>query len=232
MAEHWLDRQTMLIGAQASKRLGAARVAVVGLGGVGGAAAEALARSGVGNLFLLDRDVFEPSNLNRQILATTAVIGCPKSAAARERVLSINPLAQVTARQNTFSENDDGGLVDFAPGWVIDAVDSVSAKLVLIERCKEHGIHIISSMGTGNRLEADFAIGGLAQSAASGCPLARVMRKELKKRGIDDLTALYCKSPPIKTGARVPGSVSYVPPIAGFMLAGYVIRAIIQDAGT
>lgn len=225
-----LDRQTKLIGRAATARLQAAKVAVIGLGGVGGATVEALARSGVGRLYLLDRDVFEVTNLNRQILATLDTLNRPKAQVARERVLSINPDAQVDAVQHAFTKETADSLFDFEPDWVIDAIDNITAKINLIEACTERGVPVISSMGTGNRLDSDFAIGDMTDTTTSGCPLARVMRRELKKRGIYKVTALYCKTPPIETGVRAPASISYVPPIAGFMLAGHVIRAIIADS--
>lgn len=224
--DHWLDRQTKLIGEAATERIKSARVAVIGLGGVGGAALEALARCGVGSLYLLDRDVFELSNINRQILATVETIGRKKSAVAKERVLSINPDAQVTTVCAALDEEQLENLFEFSPDWVIDAIDNVTAKLELIAACKERNVPIICSMGTGNRMHSDFAVGDMSETVTSGCPLARVMRRELKKRGIREVTALYCTTPPIETGMRAPSSIAFAPPVAGYKMAEYVINCI------
>lgn len=226
----WLDRQTQLIGPASTARLQGSRVAVIGLGGVGGAALEALARAGIGQLFVMDCDVFQPTNINRQLLATVETLGRPKAEVAKERVLAINPGAEVTVSARAFGDDETGGLFEFAPDWVIDAIDSVTAKGALIETCYRRDIPILSCMGTGNRVHADFVVGPMLATAASGCPLARAMRRELRRRGVEleRTTALFCETPPVESGARTPASISFVPPAAGFMLAGYVIREIVQ----
>ena len=225
----WLDRQNNLIGPEQSSRLEGARIAVIGLGGVGGAAAEALARCGVGELFLMDGDVFNETNLNRQILCTRKDIGRPKAEVARERVGSINPECRVTAVNGTLGrDNVEELLSGFGPDCVIDAVDQVTAKLLIIEGCKTNGVHVVSSMGTGNRTDAgSFRIGDISETAGCGCPLARVMRRELRARDISGIDVLYGADAPVHTGNRVPASISFVPPVAGYLIAGHAVRTFL-----
>ena len=221
----WLDRQINLIGTEQSSRLEEARIAVIGLGGVGGAAVEALARCGVGSIFLMDGDVFDETNLNRQILCTRRDIGRPKAEVARERVESINPECRVTAVNEVLGRDNVGILDGFRPDCVIDAVDQVTAKLLIIQWCKENGVHVVSSMGTGNRIDAgSFRIGDITDTSGCGCPLARVMRRELRARGITGVDVLYGKEAPLRTGDRVPASISFVPPVAGYLIAGHAVR--------
>ena len=225
----WLARQRMLVGDDGCEKLKNARVAVIGLGGVGGAAFEALVRAGVGHLFAMDRDVFDETNLNRQLLATRDTVGREKAQIAAQRALSIDPNVDVHACVETFCEQTQQLLLDFEPDYVVDAIDMVSAKLLLIGLCRQNGIPLISSMGTGNRLTASFAIGTIGDTAGCGCALARVMRRELKKRGLSDVTVLYGTAPPLETGQRTPGSVSFVPPVAGYLIAGHVVRQLLGD---
>ena len=230
MEANWLARQDRLIGPEASEKLQNARVAVIGLGGVGGAAAEALCRCGIGHLLLLDCDVFDVTNLNRQILATRAAIGRPKCEVARERVLSVNPACDAAAKNVRLGPENLAEVFDFAPDFVVDAVDCVTAKLALIAACAERGVPVVTSMGTGNRLSAaSFTVGNLEGSAGNGCGLSRVMRHELRKRGLQGVPALYAKTPPGKPldGGRTPASISFVPPVAGYLLAGYVVRRLL-----
>ncbi|MEA4912152.1 MAG: tRNA threonylcarbamoyladenosine dehydratase [Oscillospiraceae bacterium] len=224
----WLARQRMLVGDGGCEILRGARVAVIGLGGVGGAAFEALVRAGVGHLLAMDRDVFDETNLNRQLLATRETVGCGKAQTAAARALSIDPTVDVRALCETFGESTQQQLLDFRPDYVVDAIDMVSAKLLLIELCGHNGIPIISSMGTGNRLTASFVVGDIRETAGCGCALARVMRRELKKRGVENVTVLYGTAPPLETGQRTPGSVSFVPPVAGYLIAGYVVRQLLD----
>lgn len=232
--ENWLIRQEMLIGKNAAQSLINARVAVIGLGGVGGAALEAIARCGVGNIFAMDYDVFEASNLNRQILAFADTVGIAKSDIAAIRVKAINSDVEVTAVNKRFCAETAHLLAEFRPDFVIDAVDSVTAKLEIIELCKEHEIPVISCMGTGNRLDAGlFKIGDISDTAnGCGCPLARVMRRELRRRGITDVTVLYDTAVPLESESegRTPGSISFVPPVAGYLMAGYVGRMLIKQS--
>ncbi len=222
----WLDRQRRLIGDEATFALEKAKVAVIGVGGVGGAALEAVVRAGIGHILVIDCDVFDETNLNRQIIATRGEIGKSKADVARLRALSINPNADVTAKNIRISEETVNEVVDYRPDFVIDAIDSVSAKLALIEVCSKNDIPIISSMGTGNRTDCGgFIIGSIEETAGCGCPLARVMRRELKKRNISGVAVLYNKNAPLDAdGERAPASISFVPPVAGYTMAGYVIR--------
>ena len=223
----WLARQRMLLGDGGCAQLKNARAAVIGLGGVGGAAFEALVRAGVGHLLAMDCDVFDETNLNRQLLATRACIGRPKAEVARERALSIDPSADVLALDERLGEETAADVLAFRPDVVIDAIDMVSAKLLLIGLCRDNGIAVISSMGTGNRLTASFAVGDIADTAGCGCALARVMRRELKKRNIAGVPVLYSTEAPLETGQRTPGSVSFVPPVAGYLLAGWAVRKLL-----
>ena len=230
------SRTELLLGREAMERLARARVAVFGLGGVGGYAAEALVRGGVGALDLIDSDRLSLTNLNRQILATHRTLGRYKADAARERALEINPEARVEAR-TVFYGPDTAGLFDFAQyDYVVDTIDTVTGKLALIERARAAGAPIISCMGAGNKLDPSaFRVADIYETSV--CPLARVMRKELKRRGVRRLKVVYSQEPPRNPeGAlyqeslegeirrQLPGSVSFVPAAAGLVLAGEVIR--------
>ena len=230
------SRTGLLLGEQAQERLQKARVALFGLGGVGGYTLEALARSGIGELHLIDNDCFSLSNLNRQLLATHATVGRPKVAVAKERVLDINPDA-VVHTYPIFYTPDTADQLDFSDfDYVIDAIDTVSGKLSLIERAFAAGVPVISCMGTGNKLDpAGFICTDLSKT--SMCPLARVMRRELGKRGIRHMKVVYSQEEPLTPvgweeeaaaiGKRqIPGSVSFVPGAAGLILAGEVIKDI------
>ena len=230
------SRTELLLGREGMERLARARVAVFGLGGVGGSAVEALARSGVGKLELIDSDRLSLTNLNRQILATHRTLGQFKADAARERVLDINPEAEVRARR-VFYGPDTAGDFDFAQyDYVVDAIDTVTGKLALIERAQAAGTRIISCMGAGNKLDpAAFRVADIYETSV--CPLARVMRKELKRRGVRRLKVVYSLEPPrAPEGAlyqeslagevrrQVPGSSAFVVAAAGMILAGEVVR--------
>ena len=227
---HWLDRELALIGRENMDAIYGSCVAVVGLGGVGGAAFEALVRAGVGRIIAVDCDTVDVTNLNRQILATADTVGIKKTEAAVLRARSINPDCEVIALDARIGRDNASLITDLSPDWVIDAVDSVTAKLAIIKDCREKGIGIVSCMGTGNRV----AVGGFvfltaAETAGSGCPLARVMRRELRKLGLDDTTVLCNTAPAVQIGTRTPASISYGPPVAGYMLAGYVICNLMPD---
>ncbi len=231
--EDWQARQNMLIGKTNTEKLKNSKVAVVGLGGVGGASVEALARAGVGNLLLIDGDTISESNRNRQLIATTETIGEAKTEAWKNRVRSINPVANVHTAYKMVGNGEDCGLLEFQPDYMIDAIDMISAKLFLIELCKTSNIPFISCMGTGNRLSASgFTVADIASTA--GCPVARVLRKELKNRNIQGVPVLYNPTPTDasaveeENGRHAPGSISYVPPVAGFMAAEYVIQKLIE----
>ena len=237
--EDMFSRTRMLLGDQAQERLGKARVAVFGIGGVGGHAVEALARSGVGALDLIDSDRVVLSNLNRQIVATRDTLGMLKVEAAKARVLSINPDCQVRTYP-IFYLPETADQFDFtAYDYVVDAIDTVAGKLQLIEAAKAAGTPIISSMGAGNKLDPTaFRVADISETSV--CPLARVMRRELKKRGIEHVKVVYSTEPALSpapaeepTGRRAtPGSVAFVPSVAGLILAGEVIKDIIKNTQT
>ena len=219
-------RTEMLLGEEKQNCLQNAHVAVFGIGGVGGYAVEALARAGIGTLTLVDRDTVSESNLNRQIIALTNTIGRDKVDVMKERIALINPECNVDARK-CFYLPDTADSFDFTEyDYIVDAVDTVTAKLELVARAKEAGTPIISCMGTGNKLDpSQFEIADIRKTSV--CPLARVMRRELKKRGIEKLTVLYSKEKPIDVGGALPGGISYVPATAGLLIAGKVIRDLI-----
>lgn len=233
MLEQFL-RTEMLLGSEAIRRLQKARMAVFGLGGVGGYAVEALARSGVGSLDLIDSDTVSVSNLNRQLLATHSTVGMLKVDAARNRVLDINPDC-IVRTYPVFYTPDTAGQFDFTQyDYIVDAIDTVTGKLALVERAKAADTPIICSMGTGNKLDASaFRVADISKTAM--CPLARVMRKELSKRGIRHLKVVYSQEEALTpTGweeeaaalgkRQIPGSVAFVPGAAGLLLAGEVVR--------
>ena len=228
------SRTELLLGSDAMERLYKARVAVFGIGGVGGYAVEALARSGIGTLDLFDHDTVSLTNLNRQIIATHATVGMPKVEAARQRILAINPNAIVNAHQ-VFYTPDTADQFDFTKyDYIIDAIDTVTGKLCIIQNAVAAGVPVISCMGTGNKLDAS-ALQVTDISKTTFCPLARIMRKELRKRGIEHLTVVYSTEEALTpVGAEeeaaalgkrtIPGSTAFVPGAAGLILAGQVIR--------
>ena len=232
------SRTEILLGEAAMERLYKARVAVFGIGGVGGYTVEALARCGIGQLDLCDSDTVSISNLNRQILATHSTVGMLKVEAAKNRILDINPNC-VVRTYPFFYLPDTADRFDFTQyDYIVDAIDTVTGKLALVERAHGAGTPIICSMGTGNKLDAGaFQVADISKT--SFCPLARVMRKELKKRGIDHVKVVYSQEEALKpavdpeelarTGKRqIPGSVAFVPGAAGLLLAGEVIRDLIK----
>ena len=225
----------MLLGPEAMDRLAQSSVAVFGIGGVGSYAAEALARAGVGALTLIDHDTVSETNLNRQLCALRSTVGRRKAEVMAERVSDINPLCRVTPLCLRYSEDTKEQFFDRRYDYIIDAIDLVSCKISLILNALERRIPIISAMGTGNKLDpTQFEITDLSRTA--GCPLARILRRELRERGVLHHTVLYSREPPLSPadaeapppGRRsVPGSVSWVPSCAGLMLAGYVVRQLI-----
>lgn len=227
--EQPFSRTELLLGAEGVKRLRNASVAVFGIGGVGGYVVEALARSGVGRLHLIDHDTVSVSNLNRQIIATVSTIGRYKVDVARERVLDINPEAKVSVYR-TFFVPDKAEEFDFAGyDYVVDAIDTVTGKLALIMEAKRAGTQVISSMGAGNKLDASaFEVADIYQTSV--CPLAKVMRRELKKRGVRKLKVVYSREQPVSS-SRPPGSNAFVPAAAGLILAGEVVKDLSGAAG-
>lgn len=224
----WLERQDSLIGKENTDILCGLSVMIFGIGGVGGFTAEALARCGVGKIILVDFDTVSLSNINRQIIADTTTVGMKKTAVMADRIKKINPECEViekdifvnaeNAREIIESENVD---------YVIDAIDNVTAKIAIISCCKELGIGIISSMGTGNKLDSSrFKICDIHKTSV--CPLAKVVRHELKVRNIKNVPVLFSDEEPLLKGERVPASVAFVPSVAGLMIAGYVVRQVIE----
>ena len=226
------DRSEILLGADALTRLKNAHIAVFGVGGVGSYTVEALVRGGVGRLSLFDGDTVSETNINRQLVATTKTVGKDKVAVAKEHASEVNPDIRVEAYKLFFnSENADS--IDFSAfDYVVDAIDTVSSKILLIEKAKAAGVPVISCMGAGNKLDATrFEVADISKTSV--CPLAKVMRYELKKRGISKVKVVYSKEEPIKhgiseNGRPLPGSVSFVPSVAGLIIAGEVIKDIIK----
>ena len=241
-------RTRLLVGDEPINKLNAAKVAVFGVGGVGGFCVEALARAGIGTLHLYDDDTISESNLNRQLIALHSTVGRHKAQVMAERVLDINPNCAVKAIPMFYlPENADS--VDLSQyDYVVDAIDTVAAKLELVKRCHELNVPIISAMGSGNKLDPSaFVVTDISKT--QGCPLARVMRKELRKRGINHLKVVYSEEepltpmappeeeapadvggtrPPSTARRATPGSIAFVPGAAGLVLAGAVIRDIGQ----
>ena len=224
----FLDRTEMLIGSEAVSRLADAKVLVFGVGGVGGHVCEALVRAGIGEIHIVDGDTVAESNINRQIIATRDNIGQPKVEAMAERIRSINPECRVKGFQMFFLPGETSGSMDFSGyDYVVDAVDTVAAKLEIIEKAKAAGVPVISSMGTGNKLDPTlFRIADISKTSV--CPLAKVIRKELRNRGIRDVKVLFSTEDPVRTGVRTPASISFVPSVAGLIIGGEVIKDIIR----
>ena len=226
------SRAELLLGEEALEKLRSARVALFGIGGVGSFAAEAPARGGVGHITLVDGDTVSITNINRQLIALHSTVGKEKTAVMAERIADISPETEVETYPVVYgAENRD--LLDFSTyDYVIDAIDTVTSKLILIEEAKKAGVPVISCMGTGNKFHPErFEVTDISKTSV--CPLAKVMRKELKVRGIKNVKVVYSKEEPQKpaespeTGKRqIPGSLSFVPPVAGLLLAGEVIRHI------
>ena len=232
----FLQRTELLIGSDNIKKLKNSNVIVFGLGGVGGAAVEALVRAGVGNLSIVDFDIVDITNLNRQLVATQSVVGKPKVEAARERILAIRSDINLTVYQEKFlKENSDLFFKDKTYDYIVDAIDLVTPKLDLIELATNLKIPIISSMGTGNKINpVMFEVADIKKTSV--CPLAKVVRRELKKRRINKLKVVYSKEEPRKpfneNGSREKsknvGSISFVPPVVGMILASEVIKDICE----
>lgn len=228
------SRTELLIGANNISRLKNSRVAVFGIGGVGGYTVEALARMGVGEIDLIDSDTVDITNLNRQIIATHKTVGLPKVEVAKERIYDINPEIKVTTH-NIFFDSDTAKTFDFSCyDYIVDAIDTVSSKILLILKANENNVPIISCMGTGNKLNAAILeVSDIYKTSV--CPLARVMRYELKKRGVKKLKVVYSKEEPIKpsiqhenNGRHIPGSTPFVPGAAGLIIAGEVFKDLID----
>lgn len=234
----WLSRTELLIGNDSVKKIRDSRVAVFGLGGVGGYVVEALVRCGIGAIDLIDCDKVGFTNLNRQIIATVDTVGREKTEVSKERVHSINPECKVTIH-NVLYLPESGDSIDFQDfDYVVDAIDSVAGKMEIVERAKKFGIPIISSMGTGNKLDpTKLEVADIYETSV--CPLSKVIRKECRKRGIDSLKVVYSREEPMKcivtnepganTKRHAPGSISFVPSVAGLIIASEVVKDLIKE---
>ena len=230
--ENQFTRTELLIGDEGLKKLQLSKIAVFGVGGVGGYVVEALVRCGIGSIDIIDSDKVHITNINRQIIATYSTLGRYKVDVAEERIKDINPNCKVT-KYNTFFTPETSSEFDFSKyDYVIDAIDTVSGKIELVMKCNEAGVPIISSMGAGNKMHPEkFEISDIYKTSV--CPLAKVMRQELKKRGIKKLKVVYSKEPPIKPvsndsgGKRIPGSNSFVPSVVGLIIAGEVVNDLL-----
>lgn len=248
---HAFSRTELLIGPEGINRLKESTVAVLGIGGVGSYTAEALARSGIGRIALIDRDVVDLTNINRQIPALTTTIGRAKVDVMKERIESINPDCEVLAKRFSFSEETQDELFRLAPDYVADAIDTISAKIALAAACVRREVPIVSSMGAANKLDpTKFRIMDIYDTSVD--PIARVMRRELRERGIKALKVVCSLEPPQEPLEEVrkelteslasqglprkathpPASISFVPPVAGLILAGAVIMDLAQESGT
>ena len=235
MTDERFERSTLVLGEDAMDKLRRARVIVFGAGGVGGAAIEALARTGIGALTVVDADSVSKSNINRQILATDSTVGLKKVEAARLRVADIAPDCRFEGLAHFYTPEDRGG-IDLADyDYIIDAIDTVKSKLYLIEEAARLGVPIICSMGTGNKTDPTrLTVSDISKT--NTCPLAAVIRRECRKRGVKRLRVVWSDELPVRAvadsenGRHAPGSVSFVPPVAGMILAGEVIKAIADKA--
>ncbi len=238
MEENWKSRTELLIGKENIEKLNKSKIAIYGIGGVGSFVVEGLARAGIENFILIDNDIISISNINRQIHANINTVGKRKIDVMKERIEEINSNAKVEIYMAQNIDDGEENLINKEITYVVDAVDTVTTKLKLIEKAKQEKVPIISSMGTGNKLDpTKFEISDISKTSV--CPLAKVMRKELKKRNIHNVKVLYSKEEPIKikeekieTESRkkqVPGSISFVPSVAGMIIAGEVIKDIIKN---
>ncbi|HOP71825.1 tRNA threonylcarbamoyladenosine dehydratase [Thermoclostridium caenicola] len=238
---HEFSRTELLIGREALEKLQHSKVAVFGVGGVGSFAVEALTRAGVGKLVLVDNDVVCLTNLNRQLLATQKTLGRPKVEVMKERILEINPQAEVTIHQAFYLPGASDDLIQDDYDYIVDAVDTVSAKIDLVVQARKRNIPIISSMGAGNKMDPTrFRVSDIYKTSVD--PLAKVMRRELRNRGIDSLKVVYSTEPPLKPmkseeesrKRQIPGSISFVPSVVGLIIAGEVVKDLIgySETGT
>lgn len=233
MDNNWLNRTEALIGKESLKKLQNSNIIVFGLGGVGSYVVEGLVRAGIQSICIIDKDIVDITNINRQLIADTKTIGKNKVDVQEERILKINPIVKVIKLKEFVNKDNIEELMNTILSesthidYVVDAIDTVSAKLEIIKYCNKNNIKIISCMGTGNKLDANkFEITDIFKTSV--CPLAKVIRKELKKLNISNLTVLYSKEEPIKTNINTPASISFVPSVAGLLIAGKVVQDLIQ----
>jgi len=227
------SRTELLIGKEGLEKLSKAKVAIFGIGGVGSFVVEGLVRAGIGKFVLVDNDVISESNLNRQIHALDTTIGKYKVDVMKERILQINPNAQVETSREFFMPDSETNLINKTLDYIVDAVDTVTAKIEIVMQAEKLNIPVISSMGTGNKLDpTKFEVTDINKTSV--CPLAKVMRKELRVREIKKLKVVYSKEEPIKSKIennkpkQVPGSISFVPSVAGLIIASEVVKDLIK----
>ena len=231
--ENWLEREELLIGANCIEKLKNATVAVFGCGGVGSYAVEALARAGIGNFVLVDKDIVDITNINRQLIADTTTVGKDKVEVQKERILKINPNVNVEIYKEFYNEENSDKLIKQNYTYIVDAIDSVASKLSLIKQAHSNGIKIISAMGMGNKLNPTM-IEVTDISKTSVCPLARVMRKKLKEEGIYHTKVVYSKEMPTRAdnsekNKKTTASISFVPSACGLIIASEVVKDIIKE---
>ena len=232
---NWLDRTEMLIGKENVKKLQNSHVVVFGLGGVGSYVVEGLVRAGISYISIIDKDIVDVTNINRQIIADIETVGKSKVEVEEERILKINSNAHVSKIKEFVNKDNLEEIIEkiiklqniVTINYVVDAIDTVSSKLEIIKYCNAHNIKLISCMGTGNKLDASkFEIADISKTSV--CPLAKVIRKELKKLNIQHLKVLYSKEEPLKTNTASPASISFVPSVAGLLIAGEIVRDMIK----
>ncbi len=223
---YWLDRTENLIGKEALNKLENSNIAIIGIGGVGSFCTEALARLGIKNITLIDKDVVDITNINRQLIADTTTVGKLKVDVMKERILKINPNANVTTFPVFLDENNIPSLISKNYDYVIDCIDNVNSKVALIEYCYKENIEIISALGTGNKLDpTKFEVTDISKTSV--CPLARIIRKKLKSKNIEHLTVVYSREEPIKIeNSKSPASISFVPSTAGLIIASVVAEKL------
>lgn len=226
MEENWKDRTEKLIGKKALEKLEKAKVIIYGIGGVGSFTVEGLVRAGIGNLVLVDPDNIEVTNINRQIHSTVKTIGQSKIEVMKNRILEINPKVNVEIYNPKKLDFEEQELIDESFSYVVDAVDTIKTKISIIERAKKVGVPVISAMGAANKLDATkFEVADIKKTEI--CPLARIIRKELRKKNIEDVKVVYSKEEPV-VKEKTPASISYVPSVCGLIIAGEVIKDIIK----
>ncbi len=232
------SRTEMLIGNEGMKKLNDAKVAIFGIGGVGSFVCEGLARSGIGNFILVDYDKIDESNINRQLIATVKTIGKYKADLMKQRILDINPNANVEVQKEFYMADSQTEIITKDLSYAVDCVDTIMAKIAIVCKCNALDVPVISSMGTGNKLDPSmFEVADIYETSV--CPLARIMKKDLRKRNIENLKVVYSQENPINTNDcainqqntkyKVKGSVSFVPSVAGLMIAGEVIKDIVKE---
>lgn len=235
--QHFLSRTERIIGSENVEKLKNSKVVILGVGGVGGFATEAIARSGVGTIVLVDKDEVDITNINRQIIATNSTIGQPKVEVMKNRILDINPKCNVIVNKVFIDESNISDLIDKSADYVVDAIDTISSKISVAVWCEKNNIRLISSMGMGNKLDpTKIKVSNVYKTSV--CPLAKVMRHELKKKNIKKLKVVYSEEQPIKPRIspeeanmrkKAPGSIAFVPSVGGLIIASEVIKDIINE---